>query len=1142
MNERKTLWATVLFLVISISIFSQNNNPNLITGVAGVSFEASSTFPIPPWMAPPANIAQEKLQLRWEADEIEGAWISIKWDKPHKIKELWIINKAVPFDFKLDPYMRTSNYLVPRNVKIIFSEGTSIDAELSLCEYYQILTLPEEIVTSSLKIVIETVWDGSGEKNTGLCKVKAFSKPNSARFKVDIFEMYDIQNEKPVQSAKIEIVNPGQKIKEATLVLMSDGEKIGTLKLEEIPATSTTIQQVWIPLVYAETNLTFSLSSPEEMFNAEQTVVVKPYNKTYFDGGTFNILNTNHNDLGWLNTQAITADYRSSEIILPAMDLMKENLEFKYTMESIEYLKEFLERHPERKEEMAQLMKEKRFVFGAGYVQNLQVHVGQEKLIRQFYLGRRWLLENFPDCDTKFYMNTDIPGLTYQLPQILKKSGVDYMIQGRMAWGFYYWEGLDGTSIPMFAFRYAAPYGLMNPVNNTGWLKFMNEREYYYKPRKMPKSMLYDFNADYMPPSPEVITFAKDQNKVMKQFASSWNENFKNEPKKHIDPPSIRFVEAEGILSEIFGNGELNIETMKGDWPLTWAYYDEPGNREALLMGRKGHNELVKAEGLYSLLKRLNQSSVYPKDIFDKGWLANCWPDHGWGGNRGVVTDSIYMESYKESLQIGKSLTNSVGNQVLNLVPQGNKNQIPVVVYNSLNWERTEISSCIVQYPKKWKGLELVDEDGNSIPLEVINHFPEKQSIEIAFLAKNIKPFGFETYYATKAGSFPQGNVEMESDSVENDMIKVKFGAGGISSLYDKTSQKEVLKTDKFFGGEVVQMTAPDLAWESYAIVNMKDFDKTTLHDLRTIRSEESPIRFIIEKEAKFRYFTLHQRYILNKHSRELVIESDIINWTGEKEKELRIVFPVNMDKSFRTSYEIPFGTVEMGRDEIDYSYLPDNHETQFRDLYARKDLPFREAVNWVNVSTGNYKGNGCLFASDMTVHLFRDETSEPVDYPVVQHVLLSSRKSLAWNPDYWFTQAGTHSYRMALYPHEGNWRFAYKDGLAFNSPLQVFSGKGKEPTSNVSLPLSESLISITPSNIIVSALKQGEDGDGLFIRFYEAEGRYTKAIINGFKTFTKVYLTDMLEYNIRELPVQTNGTVEISVKPWEIINIKIEK
>lgn len=1143
MNTRKIFGVLAIIVALSFSVMGQDENRDLIANGEGVSFEASSVFPTPPWMAPPSNISNEMMQLRWEADhETEGAWITVKWKQPQKIKELWIVNKATPYDFLLDPYMRTANYLVPRIIKLIFSEGTTIKAELRLSEYFQIITLPGEIETGSVKFMIDKIWEGSGELNTGLCKVKAFSKPTITSLSVTTFEMYDIQNDKPVQSAKIELVNPGEAIKDAQLVITRDGKDFGTIGLSEIPARSVTIQQVWIPVVYSESKLTFKISSLAGVFHPEQTVVVKPYRKNYFDGGTFAIINTNHNDLGWLDTQAITADYRSSELILPALDLMKKDPDFKYTMESVEYLKEFLVRHPERKEEMAQRMREKRFVFGASYIQNLQVHVGQEKLIRQFYLGRRWLIENFPGCDTRFYMNTDVPGFTFQLPQILKKSGIDYMVQGRMAWGFYKWQGLDGTSIPVFAFRYAVPYGLMNPVNNTGWLKFLNEREYYYKPRQMPKMMLYDFNADYLPPCPNIIPFAKKQNEVMKKFAFAWNENFKNDQTKQISPPKIRFVEPEGALKEIFGNGELNIETLKGDWPMSWAYYDEPGNREGLLMGRKGHNELLKAENLFSWINALDQSAIYPKEDIEKGWLANCWPDHGWGGNRGTITDSIYAVSYQKSLQIGSALTNSAGKQLLNLVPQGGKNQVPVVVYNSSGFERTDISSCIINYPENWQGLEILDEHGNSVPSELIRHSPEKKSIELAFLVKDIPSFGFKTYYATATKAFPKTNSVIAADSIENELIKVKFGLGGISSVFDKLSQKEILKTDKFFGGEVIQLRAPDTAWESHAVVNMTDFDKTSLHEFKTIRAEESPIRFIIEKEAKLNLFTLRERFILNKHSREVVVEADVLNWTGEKEKELRIVFPLNMDKLFRASYEIPFGTVEMGRDEIDYSILPENHECQFADRYARKDLPFREAVNWVDVSTGNYKGNGCLLASDMTVHLFRDETTDPVNYPLVQHVLLSSRKSLAWNPDYWFTQKGSHSYRMALYPHDGNWRYAYKNGRAFNSPLTAYSGKGVPVSGANSLPTSQSLISLSPSNIMVSAMKLSEDETGLFVRFYEAEGRYTKAVVKGFQVFSKVYKTDMLEYNQEEIPVQVDGSIEITVKPWEIINLKIEK
>ena len=105
--------------------------------------------------------------------------------------------------------------------------------------------------------------------------------------------------------------------------------------------------------------------------------------------------------------------------------------------------------------------------------------------------------------------------------------------------------------------------------------------------------------------------------------------------------------------------------------------------------------------------------------------------------------------------------------------------------------------------------------------------------------------------------------------------------------------------------------------------------------------------------------------------------------------------------------------------------------------------------INWIDASSPEYLGFGCLAASDCTVHLFADETNHPVDYPLLQHVLLSTRKSLAWNPDYWFTQPGDHHYRMALFPHAGGWRSSYREGFAFNYPLTAFVA-GEEVESAV--------------------------------------------------------------------------------------------
>jgi alpha-mannosidase len=231
-----------------------------------------------------------------------------------------------------------------------------------------------------------------------------------------------------------------------------------------------------------------------------------------------------------------------------------------------------------------------------------------------------------------------------------------------------------------------------------------------------------------------------------------------------------------------------------------------------------------------------------------------------------------------------------------------------------------------------------------------------------------------------------------------------------------------------------------------------------------------------------------------------------------------------------------------MGKDELDFSGLPASPDSQFRkDLYGgEKPLRFREAINWIDASSPEYLGFGCLAASDCTLHLFEDETNPPLDYPLLQHVLLSTRKSMAWNPEYWFTQAGDHHYRMALFPHAGGWRSSYREGLAFNYPLAAFVGGVQVESGRQSLPRSAQFVSIEPPNLVVTALKVCEDDDSLVSRCYEAEGFETRARIRFSRSIRQAWRTNLIEEEPETLPVSPDGTLEFSVKAWEIVTLKV--
>ena len=226
------------------------------------------------------------------------------------------------------------------------------------------------------------------------------------------------------------------------------------------------------------------------------------------------------------------------------------------------------------------------------------------------------------------------------------------------------------------------------------------------------------------------------------------------QPERQIHPPEITFVSAEGFLDD-FTKLPLDITTLRGDWPFAWTYYDEPGNREALLAGRIAHNQLLAAERLCTGLGLAAGFANYPVSTFAEGWKANLWPDHGWGGNQGLLTDAVYHKSYFKSEELSQKLLSDAGAALSAGVKRSTPAQIPVVVFNSLSWRRTDVVQCEVKLPADWSGTALHDEAGHSIDLEIITAKSSGAPATLVFLAEDVPSTGYRTYYLEQASAAP---------------------------------------------------------------------------------------------------------------------------------------------------------------------------------------------------------------------------------------------------------------------------------------------------------------------------------------------------------------------------------------------------
>lgn len=1092
----------------------------------------------------PENVFGSVPYHGWQADkQLTGAWIQINFAGPTLVSELWVQGRAASpdvlgQDVYLMTHSRSGSLTQPRRVRLEFSKGSSHEVQLTEAPYFQIVVLPEVRETTFMRIVVEDVWPAEGATDAGIGKVRVFTLRHSMGFDILPYSTYSAEEGKPIQAASLRVINPNDALAGAVLTISRSGAPVATIPVPSTPARAVFEHSIWIPAPFEDSEFEFALTTPSTRTDT-RTLAIRKY-RSYFDGGTFQFNCTNHNDLGWLDTQAKTADYRSSALIIPAIEQMQRYPEFEYTMECSAYLMEFLDRHPEKRDEIAGLMRSRRFVWGASYVELLQVSAGPEKLVRQFYLGRRWLRNTFPGVDSTLYIQTDPPSMSLQMPQILARAGVKYCLLGRLPFGFYNWVSPDGSNVLTYGYRYVDALTLIDLKNNSGWLDAAAEREEYYRRHHCPHNFLYDYTSDYLPPQPDLVPYIRGQNSDMEHFKDAWNAHFQGQPDEQIHPPRLSVTTPDKFLKSLRQQA-IDIPTLRGDWPLAWAYYDEPSNREALLAGRIAHNDLLAAERLYVSLGLKPGFHDYPSPEFADAWRANVWPDHGWGGNHGLITDKVYADSYLKSKTMAQRLVSEAGAKLASRIAHDSSSGILLLVFNQLSWPRTDLVELEFEPPAGLQSWSLNDDSGAKVPCEQESSGPDSNKQRVTFVAHDVPAVGYRTYSIRPNSGNRSKALQLKDHLIENEHFRVEFGRGGIKSLFDKHLAWEVLRTDKFDGAEVLQFSAPGNAWEDVEQVTLDHFDRTANHDFQLVSATKSEIRTTAVYQADFDEFRLRQQFHVYDAIPRVDIETEIQDWKGTPERELRVAFPMNLNEA-RMSYEVPFGTVEMGKDELDFSLLPSALDSQFSQTNygGSHPLTFREAINWIDASSSQFGENGCLLASDVTVHLFEDESANPVQYPMLQHVLLSTRKSLAWNPEYWYTQQGNHRYRMSILPHGGDWRERYREAIAFNYRLAAFMPVDGTSKVTSNLPGTQSFLTLEPHNLVMTAMKKCEDDDWVIVRFYEAEGNISTARIRLARPIVSAYRTNLIEEAADRIDVMADGSIELPVGPWEIVTIRL--
>ncbi|HBE42727.1 MAG TPA: alpha-mannosidase, partial [Bacteroidales bacterium] len=648
----------------------------------------------------------------------------------------------------------------------------------------------------------------------------------------------------------------------------------------------------------------------------ETFLLLKKVSESVCSKGEIILSVTTHQDMGWIDEVEKCIIMRDTLWMTPYLERLRYDPEFCMDIEQVSIIVEYLNRHPDKKEEIQKGLDEGRILVGATFTQPYEDMYSGESLIRQFYLGKKWLKQNFNGFNSDTYFNADVPGRTLQMAQILARAGVSNMLATRHEKGLFDWYSPDGSKVTMYSSgHYIDFYNILKKKNEEALAGMAREVLFW--------GNYYDTNSEKIViPAHLNYEFIWDQEPVRNcdPFISLWNsvrvvEN-QNGERLAVKLPPFRYGNLNDCMNIMRANAST-VEKIEGERPSLWLYIHGPSHHYAITASRNADILLPDAEKFSAIDAMLGGNfRQYDQDRFNEAWQAKIYPDHGWGGKGGESTDAIFLARFEKSLSDARSIANQALISIASKIKANRKKGIPVVVFNSLSWKRDDPVTFNIGFdPGQAFDITLVDADGKNIPVQLtdIERYSDKslKNTNATFIAKGIPPIGYKTFYVVPGNTVPDVK-KPGNNNYETLFYKIVLGKGGVKSIFDKELNIELLNCKNIFVGDIFTMKSVGNGAAEFADIQqpeMEGFDKVSNHSPGWEIEETGPVFTSFKMRQPIRNAVAETHLIIYNNLKKIDFKTALLNWEGVLYREYRFAMPLNM-KNGKVAYEVPFGVL----------------------------------------------------------------------------------------------------------------------------------------------------------------------------------------------------------------------------------------
>ncbi|HEX8288906.1 MAG TPA: glycoside hydrolase family 38 C-terminal domain-containing protein [Pyrinomonadaceae bacterium] len=583
-------------------------------------------------------------------------------------------------------------------------------------------------------------------------------------------------------------------------------------------------------------------------------------------------------------------------------------------LSEIDYLKPYLDTHPEDRDFLREAVQKGRVGAGGAYNQFNELNIGGESIVRNILYGQA-MHEAMLGRRAKSLALWDVFGHAPQITQIARKSGFNGIAWSKKITGFepfFYDYALDGSKLPHRRVDYAYSFSGFGSGKNYTIDNFRRMTE-----RKFAETQSYNSAVDLR------INAA--------DFTPPWTNLAGNAEKLEQNRPQIRVTgQAQDLYFDAL-NKEIAENKIK--MPVTsrdklFFHVGVMAARSDLKVAHRLTENMTLTAERFGAIAYLH-GAKYPDLALDKAWRQIFFGSHH-DAITGTPSDSALLDlvhGYREAFELSKdaltdSLTFLAGqiNTKANLKYQ-NTNPKPIIVFNPLNWTRNDVVRLRVDFGKLSFGYELVDEKGSVVNLE-FDEYRERESIrEIEFVAENVPSIGYKTYYfrPNKFARLKFGGLTPPPNRriIENEFYRVTINldkGGAISSIYDKQAQIEIINTaNGHYANEIAslreELTKKNViypAWEFWTTGERKfstEKKAQVVLKSRVINDKTLVIEGELPNMQKYR-----QTISLHKGIKRIDFKTELVDYKGKD--ELFIVnFPLNLTGGALVT-EDRFGTV----------------------------------------------------------------------------------------------------------------------------------------------------------------------------------------------------------------------------------------